>query len=158
MKQNFKFLQSILTVVLCGVISIAFYSCSDDDSPKPSQAIEGEWIEETDADIYYQFLSDGTGRYICLADEPGYNPEHPETSIKNPKDPYYFDYTVEGNILTMKEYYSQDKSDFTIYVNEIEITKDVLKMKNLRWSDDGTNWYDKDNSDWDVYNRWSASK
>lgn len=156
MKQKFKHLQSLITVGLCVFVVMALTGCSADD-PEDSQLIGGEWIN-TDGDIYYQFSSDGIGRYICLADEPGYDPAHPESVVKNPVDPHYFDYIVEGDVLTMKEYANnQNKDDYTIYVCQIVVSKDVLQMKQLRWSDNGIDWYDS-NDDWETFNRWTARK
>lgn len=157
MKQGIKHLQSLIAVALCIIMSTALYSCSDDDDDDDepnNSAIAGEWIK-SNGNIYYQFSADGTGRYICLADEPGYDPEYPDAVIKHPIDPYYFDYTLEGNILTMKEYYNQDKKDFTIYVNEIEINNNVLQMKRLRYSYDGIDW-NESTSDWETYKRYSS--
>lgn len=157
MKHKLKHLQSLVAAVLCVIVVIAFTGCSDDDDPKLSQTIEGEWIK-SNGNIYYQFSSDGTGRYICLADEPGYNPEYPDAVIKDPIDPYYFDYIVEEDVLTMKEYADiQDKDDYTIYVYKIVVSNDVLQMKCLRTSENGIDWNDSDCS-WEIYNRWTARK
>lgn len=157
MKHKFKHLQSLVTVALYVIVGMAFTGCSDDDDPKPAQAIEGEWIS-TNGNIYYQFSSDGTGRYICIGDEPGYNPEYPDAVIKNPVDPYYFDYIVEGDVLTLKEYEDiQDKDDYVIDVYKIVVSKDVLQMKLLRESENGIDWNDFERS-WETFNRWTARK
>ncbi len=157
MKHKFFYLQSLFNVALCVFMAMTFSSCSDDDDPKSTKPIEGEWIS-TDGKIYYQFLTDGNGRYICLADEPGYNPEYPDAAINKPVDPYFFDYKVEGDILTMKEYYGvKDKEDYTIYVCEIEVSKNVLQMKCLRTSENGIDWEDS-NSEWKSFNRWTPKK
>lgn len=159
MKHSIRHLQSVVTVALCVIMALAFTSCSDDDEDhKVNNPIVGEWISVNNdgVDIYYQFLSNGTGRYICLADEPGYDPEYPDAVIKHPDDPYYFDYTLEGNILTMKEYGDGEKMDFTIYVAQVEITNDVLQMKVLKWTDDGKDWVEESNPSWDTYKRHSS--
>lgn len=159
MKHNLKHVQTLVALALCVIVSMSLTSCGDDDDDAPSstQAIEGEWIK-TNGNIYYQFLPDVTGRYICLADEPGYDPEYPEAVIKNPVDPYYFDYTVDGDILTMKEYASiQNKDDYTIYVYDIVVSKDVLQMKCIRTSDNGVDWDEYDYR-WETFNRWTARK
>lgn len=154
MAQRIKHLQPAIAVALCIIMSIALNSCSDDDDePKSDNAIVGEWIK-SNGNIYYQFMTDGSGRYICLSDEPGYNPEYPDAAIKHPVEPYYFDYTLDGNILTMKEYYNKDKTNFSIYVHEITINNNVLQMRELRWSDDGINWYEEPASSWETYNRY----
>ena len=139
----------MFAVVLCVLMSAAFVSCSDDDP----NGLEGEWISD-DGDIYYQFLSNGTGRYICLADEPGYNVSNPGLVIDNPEDPYYFDYTIDGNILTMKEYAEVgNQNDFTIYVCEIRLDGNTLQIKDIRWSDNGVDWNEDHNPQWDTYIR-----
>lgn len=137
-------------------MSIITLSCSDDDSESNNDAIVGEWIKRTgdDCDIYYQFLADGKGRYICLSDEPGYDPEYPNAVIKHPVDPFLFDYTLEGNILTIKEYYSQYDEDLFWFVDEIEINNNVLQKRRLRESSDGINWYEYTPS-WETYKRYS---
>lgn len=146
MSYKFFHLQSLVTVAVCLIVAASFTGCSDKDDPKPAKAIEGEWIS-TSGIYYYQFLSDGTGRYICLADEPGYDPEYPDAAIQKPVDPYYFDYTVEGDILTMKEYYdTTNKDEYSIYVCEFVVSKNVLQ---IRWDSD---------SSWDTYNRWTPRK
>ncbi|OKY86125.1 MAG: hypothetical protein BHV69_03505 [Bacteroidales bacterium 52_46] len=158
MKQGIKHLQSLIAVALCIIMSTALYSCSDDDDDEPNNnAIVGEWIKRNgdDVDIYYQFSADGKGRYICLSDEPGYDPEYPDAVIKHPVDPFLFDYTLDGNILTMKEYYNQYEPELAIYVNEIEINNNVLQMKRLRYSYDGIDW-NESTSDWETYKRYSS--
>lgn len=153
MKQRIKHLYLLVALALSSIMSIALYSCDNDDAPNTNSPIVGEWII-TYGSIYYQFSADGHGRYICLEDEPGYDPEYPDAVIKHPIDPFYFDYTLEGNILTMKEYSDQSKKEFTIYVCEIEINEDVLQMKELRWSRDGIKWQESSYG-WETYKRYS---
>lgn len=159
-KQSARLLsvRSLMAVLMCLLLSTAFTSCGDDDDePSSKGGLLGEWIRK-DGSIYYSFLSDGTGRYICLPDEPGYDPEYPDAVIKHPVDPCYYDYTLEGDILTMKEYYDESKTDFTIYVCRIEVSGDVLQMSTLRWSDDGVNWNEYETPGWSTYLRWTPSK
>ena len=157
MKYKLIHLPSLFTVAVFVIMAIAFTGCNNDDDMKSFRSIEGEWIS-ANGDIYYQFLSDGTGRYICLADEPGYNPEYPDAAIIKPEDPSYFDYTVDGDILTMKDYYDgENKDDCTIYVYQFIVSKDVFQMKEIRYSNDGINWMDV-NYGWETYNRWTRRK
>lgn len=153
MKQRIMHLQSLIAVVLCTMLSIALYSCSDDDD-EPKSNIVGEWID-TDGEMYYQFSNDGSGRYIFLPDEPGYNPEYPDAVIKHPVDPFYFDYTLDGNILTIKWHDYDDKKLPMIEANEIEINKNVLQLKQLRSSHDGIDW-EESTSGWETYKRYSS--
>ena len=153
MKHNFLHLQT-LSVVLCIISAMACVSCSDDD-PQPQNSLVGEWISD-DGDIYYQFLSDGTGRYIFLADELGYNPSYPDAVINHPVDSDYFDYTIVGDTLTMKEYY-QNSNSFAFYVYLMDLNTNVLQLRRLRWSDDGINWHNVFD-EWEPYNRWEPSK
>lgn len=157
MRHKLLRLQAMVVIALCVIMGMAFNSCSDDD-PKSTKSIEGEWIS-TNGHIYYQFLSDGTGRYICLADEPGYDPNYPDAAINKPVDPYYFDYTLDGDILTMKEYYgAKENDDYTIYVYDYVVSQDVLQIRLLRSSRDGINWIDYSYPDWSTYKRWSPRK
>lgn len=160
MKQNFKRMQPFIAAFLCVFLSVALNSCSDDDDPSPAQGIVGEWLEE-DGDIYYNFSSDGEVCYIYLPDEPGYNPAHPETTIKNPADPSYYEYTIEGNILTIKDERGNNVTDYDEY--EIDLTQNTLAMRKIRYmtTDKGTFMHDKwieCDGEWEYYNRWSAPK
>lgn len=122
--------------ILTGII---FSSCDDDD--KSNSQITGEWISDN-GDIYYQFNSNGTGRYICLADEPGYNPEYPEAAIKHPVDPYYFNYSFDGETLRTREYDGNNKEDYTDYTFTVSIEGNILQMKSSY------------NSKWEIYRRY----
>ena len=125
------------------VFSLTFVSCSDDDK-SDSSAIVGEWISEN-GHIYYQFKADGTGVYICLADEPGYDPANPDPVIKNPTDPYALTYTYseETHILTTYEecdVHGYDKYEFLVNFSD---NNNVVALKIL---DDEVN-------DWVYYHR-----
>lgn len=148
MEQRIKHLQSLIAAAFCVILSTALYSCSDNEPS--NNAIVGEWISSND--IYYQFSADGKGRYICLSDEPGYDPEYPDAVIKHPVDPDPFEYTLDGNILTMKDPY--DNIEIDIYL--IEINNNVLQMKRLRHSCDGIKWSDDNYSSWETYKRYSS--
>lgn len=97
-----------VVLVCCFLMS----SCSSDDGDEQkdsSKSIVGEWISKDG--IYYQFRANGTGRYICLKDEPN--------------DPYEFEYNVKDNVLTMKEFYSDG---YSVYVCDVVVSEDVLQM------------------------------
>lgn len=134
-----KFLWSLILVV-----SISLVSCSDDD--KGDNAIVGEWVEDS-REIYYQFNSNGTGRYICLEDEPGFSSGKIDAIIADPDDPYYFDYTLNGKNLLMREYWSaNNKSKYTDYIYEVNVSKNQLKMKEISAVDyDGTEYNGSEN-------------
>lgn len=145
-------------MLLCLFMSVAFVSCKDDDDePAAKSGLLGEWISSDG--LYYSFLSNGTGRYICLPDEPGYDPDHPEACIKHPVDPFDYEYTLKDDILTIKVNYNRDESyDFTIDEFQIEVSGDVMQMKLLRSSSDGVKWEDHPRAKWETYYRYSAAK
>ncbi|MCM1094250.1 MAG: DUF5640 domain-containing protein [Lachnospiraceae bacterium] len=138
---------------LCVLIaSMGFVSCSDDDKDK--NPIVGEWISGS-GDIYYQFNSNGKGRYICLEDEPGFSSGKIDAIIENPEDPYFFDYSINGNTLKMREYWDSNETDeFTDYTYEVTITGNQMKMKAISYKDydDQTEHFDSD-GDIEIFNR-----
>ena len=122
-----------VVLVCCFVMS----SCSSDDSDEQketSKSIVGEWISKDG--IYYQFRANGTGRYICLKDEP--------------IDPYEFEYNVKDNVLTMKEFYS---AGYSVYVCDVVVSEDVLHMRQTKYNDDGGEWIIDQRPSWKTYLR-----
>ena len=137
-----------VVLVCCFLMS----SCSSDDGDEQkdsSKSIVGEWISKNG--IYYQFRANGTGRYICLLDEPGYDPEHPQAVIEYPNDPYEFEYNVKDNVLTMKEFYSDG---YSVYVCDVVVSEDVLHMRQTKYNDDGGEWIIDQRPSWKTYLRW----
>ena len=123
-----------VVLVCCFLMS----SCSSDDGDEQkdsSKSIVGEWISKDG--IYYQFRANGTGRYICLKDEPN--------------DPYEFEYNVKDNVLTMKEFYSDG---YSVYVCDVVVSEDVLQMRQTKYNDDGGEWIIDQRPSWETYLRW----
>ena len=123
-----------VVLVCCFLMS----SCSSDDGDEQkdsSKSIVGEWISKDG--IYYQFRANGTGRYICLKDEP--------------IDPYEFEYNVKDGILTMKEFYSDG---YSVYVCDVVVSEDVLQMRQTKYNDDGGEWIIAQRPSWETYLRW----
>ena len=123
-----------VVLVCCFLMS----SCSSDDGDEQkdsSKSIVGEWISKDG--IYYQFRANGTGRYICLKDEP--------------IDPYEFEYNVKDNVLTMKEFYSDG---YSVYVCDVVVSEDVLQMRQTKYNDDGGEWIIAQRPSWETYLRW----
>ena len=123
-----------VVLVCCFLMS----SCSSDDGDEQkdsSKSIVGEWISKDG--IYYQFRANGTGRYICLKDEP--------------IDPYEFEYNVKDNVLTMKEFYSDG---YSVYVCDVVVSEDVLQMRQTKYNDDGGEWIIDQRPSWKTYLRW----
>ena len=123
-----------VVLVCCFLMS----SCSSDDGDEQkdsSKSIVGEWISKDG--IYYQFRANGTGRYICLKDEP--------------IDPYEFEYNVKDNVLTMKEFYSDG---YSVYVCDVVVSEDVLHMRQTKYNDDGGEWIIDQRPSWKTYLRW----
>lgn len=138
-----------LVLVCCGILS----SCSSDDGDEQketSKSIVGEWISK-DGGIYYQFRTNGTGRYICLSEEPGYDPEHPQAVIEYPNDPYEFEYNVKDNVLTMKEF---DSHGYYVYVCDVVVSEDVLQLRQTKWNRYGGEWVIDPRPSWKTYLRW----
>ena len=124
----------VVVLVCCFVMS----SCSSDDGDEQkdsSKSIVGEWISKNG--IYYQFRANGTGRYICLKDEP--------------IDPYEFEYNVKDNVLTMKEFYSDG---YSVYVCDVVVSEDVLQLRQTKYNDDGGEWIIDQRPSWKTYLRW----
>ena len=122
-----------VVLVCCFLMS----SCSSDDGDEQkdsSKSIVGEWISKDG--IYYQFRANGTGRYICLKDEP--------------IDPYEFEYNVKDGILTMKEFYSDG---YSVYVCDVVVSEDVLHMRQTKYNDDGGEWIIDQRPSWKTYLR-----
>ena len=122
-----------VVLVCCFLMS----SCSSDDGDEQkdsSKSIVGEWISKDG--IYYQFRANGTGRYICLKDEP--------------IDPYEFEYNVKDNVLTMKEFYSDG---YSVYVCDVVVSEDVLQMRQTKYNDDGGEWIIDQRPSWKTYLR-----
>ena len=122
-----------VVLVCCFLMS----SCSSDDGDEQkdsSKSIVGEWISKDG--IYYQFRANGTGRYICLKDEP--------------IDPYEFEYNVKDGILTMKEFYSDG---YSVYVCDVVVSEDVLQLRQTKYNDDGGEWIIDQRSSWKTYLR-----
>ena len=122
-----------VVLVCCFLMS----SCSSDDGDEQkdsSKSIVGEWISKDG--IYYQFRANGTGRYICLKDEP--------------IDPYEFEYNVKDNVLTMKEFYSDG---YSVYVCDVVVSEDVLHMRQTKYNDDGGEWIIDQRPSWKTYLR-----
>lgn len=122
-----------VVLVCCFLMS----SCSSDDGDEQkdsSKSIVGEWISKDG--IYYQFRANGTGRYICLKDEP--------------IDPYEFEYNVKDNVLTMKEFYSDG---YSVYVCDVVVSEDVLQMRQTKYNDDGGEWIIAQRPSWKTYLR-----
>ena len=137
-----------VVLVCCFLMS----SCSSDDGDEQkdsSKSIVGEWISKDG--IYYQFRANGTGRYICLKDEPGYEPEHPQAVIEYPNDPYEFEYNVKDGSLTMKEFYSDG---YSVYVCYVVVSEDVLQFRQTKYNDDGGEWIIAQRPSWETYLRW----
>ena len=123
-----------VVLVCCFLMS----SCSSDDGDEQkdsSKSIVGEWISKDG--IYYQFRANGTGRYICLKDEP--------------IDPYEFEYNVKDGILTMKEFYSDG---YSVYVCDVVVSEDVLQLRQTKYNDDGGEWKVDSKPSWKTYLRW----
>ena len=123
-----------VVLVCCFLMS----SCSSDDGDEQkdsSKSIVGEWISKDG--IYYQFRANGTGRYICLKDEP--------------IDPYEFEYNVKDNVLTMKEFYSDG---YSVYVCDVVVSEDVLQLRQTKYNDDGGEWIIDQRPSWKTYLRW----
>ena len=123
-----------VVLVCCFLMS----SCSSDDGDEQkdsSKSIVGEWISKDG--IYYQFRANGTGRYICLKDEP--------------IDPYEFEYNVKDNVLTMKEFYSDG---YSVYVCDVVVSEDVLQLRQTKYNDDGGEWIIDSKPSWKTYLRW----
>ena len=123
-----------VVLVCCFLMS----SCSSDDGDEQkdsSKSIVGEWISKNG--IYYQFRANGTGRYICLKDEP--------------IDPYEFEYNVKDNVLTMKEFYSDG---YSVYVCDVVVSEDVLQLRQTKYNDDGGEWIIDQRPSWKTYLRW----
>ena len=123
-----------VVLVCCFLMS----SCSSDDGDEQkdsSKSIVGEWISKDG--IYYQFRANGTGRYICLKDEP--------------IDPYEFEYNVKDNVLTMKEFYSDG---YSVYVCDVVVSEDVLQLRQTKYNDDGGGWKVDSKPSWKTYLRW----
>ena len=122
-----------VVLVCCFLMS----SCSSDDGDEQkdsSKSIVGEWISKDG--IYYQFRANGTGRYICLKDEP--------------IDPYEFEYNVKDNVLTMKVFYSDG---YSVYVCDVVVSEDVLQMRQTKYNDDGGEWIIAQRPSWKTYLR-----
>ena len=122
-----------VVLVCCFLMS----SCSSDDGDEQkdsSKSIVGEWISKDG--IYYQFRANGTGRYICLKDEP--------------IDPYEFEYNVKDNVLTMKEFYSDG---YSVYVCDVVVSEDVLQLRQTKYNDDGGEWIIDQRPSWKTYLR-----
>ena len=122
-----------VVLVCCFLMS----SCSSDDGDEQkdsSKSIVGEWISKDG--IYYQFRANGTGRYICLKDEP--------------IDPYEFEYNVKDNVLTMKEFYSDG---YSVYVCDVVVSEDVLQMRQTKYNYDGGEWIIDQRPSWKTYLR-----
>ena len=133
MRKNLYWAFLPVVLVCCFVMS----SCSSDDSDEQketSKSIVGEWISKDG--IYYQFRANGTGRYICLKDEP--------------IDPYEFEYNVKDNVLTMKEFYSDG---YSVYVCDVVVSEDVLQMRQTKYNDDGGEWIIAQRPSWKTYLR-----
>ena len=143
MKKYFK----LMAFAMMAVCSLAFVSCSDDDDKSESASpIVGEWIKDN-GHIYYQFKADGTGVYICLADEPGYDPKNPDAVIKNPVYPYPFHYTYseETRILTTSEECEEHGYDIYEYSVSFSDNNNVLGLKDIT--------YGYDDWEWEYFNR-----
>ena len=148
MRKNLYWAFLPVVLVCCFVMS----SCSSDDSDEQketSKSIVGEWIS-TDG-LYYQFRANGTGRYICLPDEPGYNPEHPQAVIEDPIDPYEFEYNVKDGILTMKTIYSDG---YSVYVYDVVVSEVVMQLRETKQKHDGGEWQIDSKPSWETYFRW----
>ena len=133
MRKNLYWAFLPVVLVCCFVMS----SCSSDDGDEQkdsSKSIVGEWISKDG--IYYQFRANGTGRYICLKDEP--------------IDPYEFEYNVKDNVLTMKEFYSDG---YSVYVCDVVVSEDVLQMRQTKYNDDGGEWIIDQRPSWKTYLR-----
>lgn len=128
-------------------------SCSD-DKDEPSNGIVGEWISDN-GHIYYKFNSNGTGRYICLADEPGYNPDKPDAVIAHPVDPEDFTYTIDGDIITMTSHWTNWEGETETDIEEYtyNISDGILSLKEERYFSNGE-WNQSSYSSWTYYNRW----
>ena len=152
-KKKAKFLLTVtLFFSLMGGILTA---CSDDDKDSPATGIVGEWISD-DGDLYYRFNSNGTGRYICLGDEPGYNPEYPDAAINHPIDPYDFTYKIEGDHILIStpwtNYEGKEIIDQEDYL--YDLSGNTLQLKCLRFTSENGEWQDASSSaNWKVYKR-----
>ena len=148
MRKNLYWAFLPVVLVCCFVMS----SCSSDDSDEQketSKSIVGEWISKDG--IYYQFRTNGTGRYISLSGEPGYDPEYPQAIIEHPNDPYEFEYNVKDGILTMKTIYSDG---YSVYVYDVVVSEVVMQLRETKQKHDGGEWQIDSKPSWETYFRW----
>lgn len=129
-------------------------ACSDDDKDSPTSGIVGEWISDN-GHLYYRFNSNGTGRYICLADEPGYNPEHPDAVINHPDDPDDFTYKVEGDHIIISSTWTNHEGKEIIDQEDYlyDLSGNTLQLKCIRYTDEAGEWHDSYSPSWTAYIR-----
>lgn len=131
----------------------AFTACSTEDDSVPENGIVGEWIS-SNGNLYYRFNSNSTGRYICLADEPGYNPAYPDASINNPVDPNDFTYSIgDGHIFITTTWIFGEKKIIDQEDYLYDLSGNTLQLKCVRYTNSEGEWIDASSQSWDVYHR-----
>ena len=142
----------VMWLALAALFTISTMSaCSDDDNDSQESRVIGEWISEYGN--YFRFIDGGTGTFICLADNPDYDPANPQATIDNAKESAYScNYTIEGNVLTMASYHSQMKATYVCEI--VFVDKNTFKMLPVKYRHDDGEWIMEEDAGWETYKRW----